>query len=277
MEAFMNKWGLIIKAAGITAVLLVVRLVFDYLNFEVLSLTNLVTAFISGAIFTIAIVFAGVLTDFKESEKIPGEIATSIRTIYSDLTLIHVPDRELTSRMQEKVGVLLTVINTNFRHNTWNLQEMDRAIESFVEDISRLVDMNVPPQYTVKLKNEIGNIDRLSHRIKTIGTTSFIPAAYAISELATAGVIILLFFVKIEPVYEGMAMFAVLVMLMTALLLLMRDMDNPFEVGKNTFVDVDLFLLWDLEKKMNQQEKSRINLEHDEHESRIPRTITYEK
>lgn len=33
MEAFMNKWGLIIKAAGITAVLLVVRLVFDYLNF----------------------------------------------------------------------------------------------------------------------------------------------------------------------------------------------------------------------------------------------------
>lgn len=268
---------MIIKAAGITAVLLVVRLVFDYLNFEVLSLTNLVTAFISGAIFTIAIVFAGVLTDFKESEKIPGEIATSIRTIYSDLTLIHVPDRELTSRMQEKVGVLLTVINTNFRHNTWNLQEMDRAIESFVEDISRLVDMNVPPQYTVKLKNEIGNIDRLSHRIKTIGTTSFIPAAYAISELATAGVIILLFFVKIEPVYEGMAMFAVLVMLMTALLLLMRDMDNPFEVGKNTFVDVDLFLLWDLEKKMNQQEKSRINLEHDEHESRIPRTITYEK
>ena len=86
----MNKWGLIIKAAGITGVLLVVRLVFDYLNYDVLSLTNLITAFISGAIFTIAIVFAGVLTDFKESEKIPGEIATSIRTLYSDLTLIRV-------------------------------------------------------------------------------------------------------------------------------------------------------------------------------------------
>ena len=54
----MNKWGLIIKAAGITGVLLIVRLVFDYLNYDVLSLTNLITAFISGAIFTIAIVFA---------------------------------------------------------------------------------------------------------------------------------------------------------------------------------------------------------------------------
>ena len=121
-----------------------------------LSLTNLITAFISGAIFTIAIVFAGVLTDFKESEKIPGEIATSIRTLYSDLTLIRVPDKEITSRMQEKVCNLLVTINTNFRNNTWNLKEMDHTIDLFVEDISRLVDMNVPPQYTVKLKNELG-------------------------------------------------------------------------------------------------------------------------
>jgi hypothetical protein len=53
----MNKWGLIIKAAGITGVLLVVRLVSDYLNYDVLSLTNLITAFISGAVFTVAIIF----------------------------------------------------------------------------------------------------------------------------------------------------------------------------------------------------------------------------
>ncbi len=255
-ESFMNKWGLIIKAAGITGALLVVRLVFDYLNFDVLSLTNLITAFISGAIFTIAIVFAGVLTDFKESEKIPGDIATSIRTMYSDLTLIHVQDKEIVPRMQGKVYSVLVTINTNFRNNTWNLTEMDQAIDSFVEDISRLVDMNVPPQYTVKLKNEIGTIDRLSHRIKTIAETSFIPAAYAISELAAAGVIILLFFVKLDPLYEGLALFTVLCMLLTALLLLINDMDNPFEVGQGSHADIDLFLLWDLEKELALRQKA---------------------
>jgi hypothetical protein len=251
----MNKWGLIIKAAGITGVLLIVRLVFDYLNYDVLSLTNLITAFISGAIFTIAIVFAGVLTDFKESEKIPGEIATSIRTLYSDLTLIRVPDKEITSRMQEKVCNLLVTINTNFRNNTWNLKEMDHTVDLFVEDISRLVDMNVPPQYTVKLKNELGTIDRLSHRIMTIAETSFSPAAYAISELAAAGVIILLFFVKLDPLYEGLVLFTVLCMLLAALLLLIRDMDNPFEVGRGSHADIDLFLLWDLEKEMAERQK----------------------
>jgi hypothetical protein len=254
-ESFMNKWGLIIKAAGITGVLLVVRLVFDYLNYDVLSLTNLITAFISGAIFTIAIVFAGVLTDFKESEKIPGEIATSIRTIYSDLTLIRVQDKEIISRMQGKVYSLLVTINTNFRNNTWNLKEIDNTIDLFVEEISRLVDMNVPPQYTVKLKNELGTIDRLSHRVMTIAETSFIPAAYAISELAAAGVIILLFFVKLDPLYEGLVLFTVLCMLLAALLLLIKDMDNPFEVGRGSHADIDLFLLWDLEKELASRQK----------------------
>ena len=56
MESYMTKWGLILKAFGITVSLLVVRLVFDYLNFDILSVTNLITAFISGAIFTIAII-----------------------------------------------------------------------------------------------------------------------------------------------------------------------------------------------------------------------------
>lgn len=252
-DSFMNKWGLILKAAGITGILLIVRLVSDYLNYDLLSLTNLITAFISGAIFTIAIIFAGVLTDFKESEKIPGEITTSIRTLYSDLTLVHVPDKEIIPRMQGKVLHLLVTINTNFRNNAWDLQKMDRAIDDFVEDISRLVDMGVPPQYTVKLKNEIGTIDRLSHRIKTIAETSFIPAAYAISELAAAGVILLLLFVKLDPLYEGLALFAVLCMLMAALLLLIKDMDNPFEVGQGSHADVDLFLLWDLERDLVQK------------------------
>jgi hypothetical protein len=252
-ESFMKTWGLIIKAAAITGVLLVVRLVFDYLNFDVLSVTNLITAFIGGAIFTIAIIFAGTLTDYKESEKIPSEIATSIRSFYSDLDLIRVQDQTLIFRMKEDTAALMRCITKNFRNNAWNMNEMDSAIDALNADVSRLVDMSVPPNYVIKLKTELTNIDRISHRIKTIAETSFIPAAYAISELAAAGVIILLFFVKLDPFYEGLVLFFVLSMLLIALLLLIKDMDNPFEVGKKTYADIDLFLLWDLEKNLNEK------------------------
>jgi hypothetical protein len=253
MESFMNKWGLIFKAFGITVSLLVVRLVFDYLNFDILSVTNLITAFIGGAIFTIAIIFSGTLTDYKESEKIPGEIATSLRSFYSDLDLIRVQDKMLVHRMQENTATILRCINTNFRNNVWNLEDMDSAIDTINGDIAKLVDLNVPPNFVIKLKTEMTNIDRISHRIKTITKTSFIPAAYAIAELAAAGVIILLFFVKLDPYYEGLVLFTVLCMLLTALLLLIQDMDNPFEVGKNTYADIDLFLLCDLENKLDEK------------------------
>ncbi len=249
----MNKWGLIFKAFGITLSLLVVRLVFDYLKFDILSVTNLITAFIGGAIFTIAIIFTGTLTDYKESEKIPGEIATSIRSFYSDLDLIRIQDTTIVDRMQKNTAALLRCITTNFRNNEWSLEEMDGAIDTINEDIAKLVDLNVPPNFVIKLKTEMTNIDRISHRIKTIAETSFIPAAYAIAELAAAGVIILLFFVKLDPYYEGLVLFTVLCMLLTALLLLIKDMDNPFEVGKNSYADIDLFLLWNLEKKLDEK------------------------
>jgi hypothetical protein len=253
MESFMTKWGLIFKAFGITLSLLMVRLVFDYLNFDILAVTNLITAFIGGAIFTIAIIFAGTLTDYKESEKIPSEIATSIRSFYTDLDLVRVSDKTIVQRMKDNTATLLRCINTNFRNNTWSMEEMDRAVDTLNADIGRLVDLNVPPNFIIKLKTEMTNIDRISHRVKTIAETSFIPAAYAISELAAAGVIILLFFVKLDPFYEGLVLFTVLCMLLTALLLLIRDMDNPFEVGKKTYADIDLFLLWDLEKKLDEK------------------------
>jgi hypothetical protein len=253
MESFMTKWGLIFKAFGITLSLLMVRLVFDYLNFDILSVTSLITAFIGGAIFTIAIIFAGTLTDYKESEKIPSEIATSIRSFYSDLDLVRVQDKTLVPRMQDNTAALLRCINSNFRNNVWSMEEMDSAVDTLNADIGRLVDQNVPPNFIIKLKTEMTNIDRISHRVKTIAETSFIPAAYAISELAAAGVIILLFFVKLDPFYEGLILFTVLSMLLIALLLLIRDMDNPFEVGKKTYADIDLFLLWDLEKKLDEK------------------------
>ncbi|OPY48038.1 MAG: hypothetical protein A4E42_00194 [Methanoregulaceae archaeon PtaU1.Bin222] len=111
----------------------------------------------------------------------------------------------------------------------------------------------MPLNFVIKLKTEMTTIDRLSHRIKTIADTSFIPAAYAIAELAAVGVIILLLFIKLDPYYEGVIIFTVLCMLLTALLMLIKDMDNPFEVGKNSYADIDLFLLWDLEKKFNEK------------------------
>jgi hypothetical protein len=253
--SFMKKWGIILKALSITIVLLIVRLVIDFLRFDILSVTNLITAFVGGAMFTVAIILTGTLTDYKESERIPSDLVTSISTIYEDSQLIRGSNTDIAGDIRARVRELLGTINRNFRANAWQVGEIKAVILAINEDIYQLADRNVAPQFLVKLRTELATIDRISNRIHAIKHVSFIPAAYAIAELAAAGVIFILFFVKLDPYYEGLVIFTVLTALLISLLLLIKDMDDPFEVGKKSYADVDLTLLFDLQKELERREK----------------------
>ncbi len=250
MGTIIQKWGLIGKALVITAILVVVRLVIDISNYDILALTNLITAFIGAAIFTIAIIFAGTLADYKESEKIPAELSGSLLTLYQDCQLFRPTDSPVSVHLREHVLSLTRTIANNFRTNTSSNKNIRAAIAHINEDIYALVDRNVPPQYVVKMRAELSTIDRLTTRVRTIAETSFIPAAYAIAELSVIGVVLILFFVKIDPSWEGMFIFAIIITLLVSIILLIRDMDNPFEYGKRTFADVDLTPVFEIESFM---------------------------
>ena len=251
MNELMKKWGLIGKALLITVILVAIRLIIDISNYDILALTNLITAFIGAAIFTVAVIFTGTLTDYKESEKIPNEIAGSLLTVYQDCKLFRPADNPISIHLREHVQALARIIVENFKTNSSNNENVRAAIAQINEDLYTLVDHNAPPQYVNKIRTELGNIDRLTSRVKTIAETSFIPAAYAIAEIAVVGVILILFFVKIDPYYEGMIIFSIIIALLISIILLIRDMDNPFEYGQKTFADVDLSPILEIENYLN--------------------------
>jgi hypothetical protein len=244
----MLKWGLILKALAITAVLLVVRLTIDFAGFDILSVTTLVTAFVGGAIFTIAIILTGTLADFKESERIPGELVTALSAFYADTGLVGSKFAVISADIRVHALALLKAITGNFRNNEWDMAGIHQEIETINRKIYELADANVAGPILVKLRTELINVERLSNRISVIKHTSFIAAAYTIAELAAAGVVGILLFVKIDLWYEGVVLFTVITALLISLILLIKDMDDPFEVGKKSYADVDLSILFDLEK-----------------------------
>jgi hypothetical protein len=246
MSSFKKKWGLTIEALVIVFILLVLKTIIFYYDLEVATASPLIPALVGGVIFTIAIIFTGTLADYKESEKIPGELAASIKALYNDSLVLPIDD-EVTSSMRIHIMALLHSINSNFRKNNWDLHEINSTMDAVNNDIRLLSAKGMAPPLIVKLRVELINIDKISNRIKTIAETSFIPAAYGIAELAVGAVLIMLLFLKIEPVFEGLALIAATSSLLIGLILLIKDMDNPFEVGKKTYADVDLSLLWDLE------------------------------
>lgn len=248
MDSLTKKWGLLFKALGISVILAIIRILFDILNLDTLALTTLVTAFIGGAIFTVAIIFTGTLTDYKESERIPGDLATSIRALYNECNFCRT-DPALVTQAQGHIVGMLSVINNNFRENNWDIGKVYTAMDAVNRDLWTMADKNVAPPMIVKLRAEMTNVDRIVNRVKQISDTSFIPAAYSITELATAATILLLLFVRLE-LFEGILMVIVLSTLLIALILLIKDMDDPFEVGQPSYADVDLFLLWNLEEEL---------------------------
>ena len=252
--AFKKKWGIMFKALVILLVLLVPRTLIDIYGYDTVPINPVVGAFITGAIFTIAIIFTGTFTDFKESEKISGELAASLKALYNDSRVLPLADEAPARVFRAHVRDLHRTIRTCLQENTFNLPDINREMNKVNNDIRILSYLNVAPPLIAKLRNELGAIDRITNRVEVIIRTDFIPAAYALAEVATAGVILLLLFIKIDPLLEATIIFGVISSMLIGLLLLIRDMDNPFEIGAGTYADVDLETLVYLDTYFDEQD-----------------------
>jgi hypothetical protein len=251
--ANMKKFWVIWKAVFIVVALLMVKLVIDYYKIDVIVPNPVITALVAGVIFTMAAIFTGVLADYKESEKIPGELAATIRNLYKDIRIATVTHQDLTADMHGHIRELLSTMNSNFRRNEWKLREINPAIDRIDDDIEHLATDGVAPAFITKIRGEMSILEKLSYRIDTIMETSFLPAAYVIAIIANSAVILTLLFTKMDPFYEALALFSSITFVLVGILLLINDMDNPFEVGKKSSADVDLSILFTLERQLEAQ------------------------
>lgn len=245
------KWGLILKVLAIVSVLLIMKMAVEFFDADLISASPLTTAFVGGVIFIIGFILVGTLSDFKEAEKIPGELASSIKTLYFDTRIActnNTSSEPMVNDIQCHIKELLHVITSNFKRNDWKQTDVNQAAEKLDSDILTLAEKGVAPQFIAKLRTELANVDKISNRIETIKETSFIPAAYSIAQLAIAAALGTLLFTKLDPYFEGLTIFGAISLILISLILLIKDMDDPFEVGKKSYADVDLKLVYKLEE-----------------------------
>ncbi len=249
-KTFKQRYGIAMKAGAITLALLIAKLIIDSFGWSLITINPLLTAFLGGVFFTIGILFAGAVTDYKEAEKIPGELAVSLKTLDKDIRIIPFDKKHehFVSEFRQEVKNLLYTITENLRSNSWKLKTVDIQLEKINSLLEQISKSGVQANFIIKLRSELTLIDRLSHRVDTIEETSFIPAAYTIAELAIGVILLLLLFVQVDLAYGGLVIVAAVSMVLLSLLFLIKDMDNPFEYGKDSFADVDLRILFHLEE-----------------------------
>jgi len=250
----MKKWGILLKAFAIVIILFVVRTVINMFGYDTVPINPVVGAFITGAIFTIAVIFTGTFTDFKESEKIAGEMASALKALYNDSIVIPLANEAPLVTMRSHIRGLLNTINASFMENNFNVRAINHAMDLVTDDIRVLGKLNVAPPTIVKLRVEMGALDKLVNRVDVITRTDFIPAAYAVAEIATAAVILVMLFIENDAYLQGSVIFVFLSLMLIALIFLIKDMDNPFEFQQGTSADVDIDTLLNLGSYFEERE-----------------------
>ena len=249
MKHLKKKYWLAIKILIVVMVLVGIKFVMHSYGYEYIALTSLFTAIVAGAIFLIGFILAGTMADYKESEKIPSEIATSLESMLQEG--IFVKNTKPKFNLEKYKQRLLNIVQT-FRQDlskNGKQKKTTQALAELTDSTTEMDDLGVSPNYVSRVKVEQANVNKHVLRAFQIKETSFIPAAYAIVEVISAFMIIGLMLLKLDPFIESLIILSIVVYIFLYMIIFIKDLDDPFE-GHGSYADVDLFLLDEFEKKV---------------------------
>ncbi len=243
------NWSLVLKVSPYVLAVALLKWITHKYGLEVMELNALFTSLVAGTIFLIGFLISGVLSDYKESEKIPTEMAASLRTLWDDTYTVfktknsHVALRFL-AYQEEFAGTIIDWLYKKERTSSM-LHKISLMNDFFVDMDKEGVQAN----YIIKMKNEQNSLRKLVMRVDTIRDTEFVGSAYVIVETMGALVALGLLVIKIEPVYASLFLTLVVTFLIFYMFLLIKDLDNPFDYRANgeSGTEISLKPLHDLE------------------------------
>lgn len=256
-----QKWSIGLKTLPVVILVAILKFSSHKFGYEMMELNALFTSLVAGTIFLIGFLISGVLSDYKESEKIPSELAASLRTLYDDTyTISRGKNAETANKfIAFQQAFLHSLIAWFYRsERTKSMLKKISSMNDFFVDFEK---EGVQANYLIKLKNEQNSLRKMLLRIDTIRATDFVGSAYAIVEAMGFLTVVGLVVTKIEPFYVSLFLTLFISFLITYMFLLIKDLDNPFDysVKGESSSEVSLKPIHDLEVDFEEWENQEPN------------------
>jgi len=242
---FITHFRLLSRVSLIVVIVIAAKLIIHFLGWEVLSINPLFSGIVAANIFLMGFLLSGVLSDYKESERLPGELSASLENLAQEVYGIKLSKTE--ANVSECLNLISIICKDFFawfhkRHSTHDLMEHINELTPQLAHLEPFTQATL----LARLKQEQSNLRRILIRVHTIRETSFISAGYLLADITTILLCCGLVFAKIEPFIESMFFVTIISYLMIFLLFLIRDLDNPFGYyEKGSGADVSLKPLQD--------------------------------
>jgi len=247
-----QKWSIAFKIMPMVFLVAALKFGSHKLGFEIMELNALFTSLVAGTIFLIGFLISGVLSDYKESEKIPSEIAASIKTIFDDTYTIFKTKNSETALQFIEFQKSFIISFSDWLYKKERTQSILKKISLMNDFFVEFDKEGVQANYIIKLKNEQNSLRKMILRIDTIRDTNFVGSAYAILEAMGFLVAFGLIVIKIEPFYASLFLTLLITFLISYMFLLIKDLDNPFDytIHGESGTEISLKPIHDLESTL---------------------------
>jgi hypothetical protein len=237
-----RRWSLLLKTTPFILVILLSKYLIYILGYEFLQFSALFTAIISANIFLISFLISGVLSDYKESEKIPSDMASAIISL-ADEGMIILQDKTKDNEAKKYIEHIQVI---NQAYIDWFYQKENTL--KVIENLSLLnihfcnLSNYIAPPSLARLKQEQNTLRKLLNRADTIRETSFLGTGYAIVETISVILILTILFIQFTPIYEGMIFTAFVSLILIYMIFFIKDLDNPFGYSQDEILTEEVSL-----------------------------------
>jgi prevent-host-death family protein len=222
-----REFRFLLRVGAATAVVVVAKIAVHQLGWEYISLNALFTGIIAANVFLMGFLLSGVLSDYKESEKLPGEVSACLENIAQEALGVGLGRPEIDpgptlGRVAQLSADILSYLNKKL--------DMAGLLDS-IDDLTVKyagLDPSTQGTWIARLKAEQSNLRRTMIRINVIRETNFVSTGYLLADVITILLCVGLVLTQLDPFYESLIFSGVIAYLMVFLLMLIRDLDNPF-------------------------------------------------
>jgi predicted membrane chloride channel (bestrophin family) len=222
-----SRWRLAIKTLPFIAIIVLIKFGVHYYHIEFLTLNSLFTAIISANIFLIGFLISGTLVDYKESEKLPGDLSASLEAMADEALIIQKNKKSAEAKafLQKLSQFNRTLVDWFYKKEKTGAV-MEKLL-SFNDDFFAF-ESQTQANFIVRMKQEQNSIRKMIVRIHTIRETSFLGTGYAIAEIITFILVFGLIFIKMDPFYESVFFVSFVSFILIYMIYFIKDLDNPF-------------------------------------------------
>ncbi|HKV22537.1 MAG TPA: hypothetical protein VJR50_26170 [Mycobacterium sp.] len=235
---------LLLQVLPVAVAVVLGKWIYDMSALGQLELSPLLTGLIAAEVFIVGFILSGTAADFKEAERLPGEVAGGLDSIADECLIM---DAELGLPEARDCVSLLADINAAVRGWLLTNDGLDEVL-GLLRRLNPLFIVFAPriqAGFTTRLKSEQATIRRVVLRMDTMRRTSYVSAAYLIAEVTGLMILVLLVITRIGQLAPTLLVVGVTTYLLVYVVAMIRDIDNPFEYrnGKPGAADVDLGVL----------------------------------